>query len=594
MKVPVYRSQTLRGTPQRAAQLSVRASPGALSVDSRALASFGDELANQSASLYERVLKEQRQTALNDAETELDLQVAELKRQALNEAPSRVTSKGPKGFRARAEELVSNLSLKMDDSVVQKRFNNRAKETLANAQIVVNNNARLRAIDASKAAEFARIKQAELKLARPQNLDVSDQEKIDARLYLYGIDGEGNKVQPSIFEKMADRGLIKRSAVIGEEANSKEREAIAEVRSNMVLAKASGDPSVLQAMVADLLQGEGKYKDINPAKAITLANQVLGVEASLESQAETESRSKSEQAKAALNAERQANEAKIAAQIMEWKLGKTGSNADPDIKIPSYKNIVALLEDNKISANFALTAQSQLLDGQKIEENPAIIVELIDDIERQTSTDPNDYNQLRDEIMGAFQNKEIDAGTFAQLYNRIDTQISSTTSGALSARNAEEKFFSARVRELFGFTEAGVKIQGFVFNDEAASSRRSTDALIRFRQLVDQFPETPVLNLFKRIEKENIEADERALPFLAFGPEFMDTYFPMLSGAGMGSELFKEAMSPPNMDAAADAIAKLSSGPERVRNMEILERVRKHLAAMRDKPRIGDTTDMQK
>ena len=56
-------------TPGSAPQLTVRASLSALSVDSRALASFGDELANKSASLYERVLKEQRQTALNDAET---------------------------------------------------------------------------------------------------------------------------------------------------------------------------------------------------------------------------------------------------------------------------------------------------------------------------------------------------------------------------------------------------------------------------------------------------------------------------------------------------------------------------------------------
>ena len=81
---------------------------------------------------------------------QLDLQIAKLKEDTLNEAPSRVTSKGPKGFRARADKLVADLSAGMEDSVVQKRFNNRAKVTLANAQIVVNNNARLRAIDAAK------------------------------------------------------------------------------------------------------------------------------------------------------------------------------------------------------------------------------------------------------------------------------------------------------------------------------------------------------------------------------------------------------------------------------------------------------------
>ena len=402
-----------------------------------------------------------------------------------------------------------------------------------------------------------------------------------------------NLRKPSIFEKMAARQLIKPTAVLQLTQESQEREAIAIVRTNMVLAKSSGDSSALIGIVNDLLQGAGDFKNINPQKAITLANQVLSVQASLESQAETESRSKNTQAKAAATLERQANEVKIATQIMEWKLGKTGSNADPDIKIPSYENIVQLGRENKLSASFVLTAQSQLLDGKKIKENPEVIVEFIDQIERQTSTDASDYNDLRTEIMDAFKNKEIDAGTFAQLYNRIDTQISSTTSGALSARNAEETFYSKRVRELFGFTEAGVKIPGFVFDDEEAQSRRSTDALVRFRQLVDQFPETPVLDLFKRIEKENIEADERALPFMAFGPEFMDTYFPMLSGAALGSELYEEAMSPDNIDAAADAIAKLSSGPERVRNMEILERLRKHLAAMQNKPRVGDTKVMK-
>tara|TARA_A100001515_G_scaffold131158_1_gene118767 strand:- start:778 stop:2562 length:1785 start_codon:yes stop_codon:yes gene_type:complete len=593
MKVPVYRSQTLRGTPQRAAQLSVRASPGALSQDSRALASFGDELARQSSSLYESVLKEQRQTALNQAESELDLQIAALKNQTLSESPSLVTSKGPKGFRARAAERLQRIANNIDDSVVVRKLNSRAKITLANAEITVNNNARLRAIEASKAAEFARIKKEELVLARPASTDISDPEKAAARLYLYGTNGEGKKVQPSIFENMAARGLIKPSAVLQLTQESQEREAIAIVRTNLVLAKSSGDSSALIGMVNDLLQGVGDYKNIDPQKAVTLANQVLSVQASLESQAETKSRSEAAQAKAALVAERQENEAKIAAQIMEWKLGKTGSNADPDIKIPNYENIVQLGRENKVSASFVLTAQSQLLDGQKIKENPEVIVEFIDQIERQTSTDPSDYNELRTEIMDSFKNEEIDAGTFAQLYNRIDQQISSTTSSTLSARNAEETFYSKRVRELFGFTEAGVKIPGFVFDDEAAQSRRSTDALVRFRQLVDQFPDTPVLNLFERIEKENIEADERALPFMAFGPEFMDTYFPMLSGAGMGSELFKEAMSPPTMDAAANAISKLENGRERVRNMEILERLRKHLAAMQNKPRVGDTKVMK-
>lgn len=576
MKVPVYRSQTQMLTPGSAPQLTVRASPSALSVDSRALASFGDELANQAASLYERVLKEQRQTALNEAETELDLQVAELKQQTLNEAPSRVTSKGPKGFRARADKLVADLSAGMEDSVVQKRFNNRAKVTLANAQIVVNNNARLRAIDASKAAEYARIKQAELKLARPQNLDVSDQEKIDARLYLYGIDGEGNKVQPSIFQKMADRGLIKRSAVLGEEAASKEREAITEVRSTMVLAKATGDPSVLSSLVADLLQGEGKYKDIDPAKAITLANQVLGVESSLQNQQEADDRAAQTSAKAAKTEQRRINESTIAADLMNYKLG----NSDMP---PNFEDIAEKARRGEISAGFANTVTAQLIDGKPIVEDKVKIIELTDKIERTTSTNPDDYTELYDEVKEAFTNQEIDVGTFSSLYNRIETQRNSTISSAAGDRTSEEKFYAARVSEIFGFTEEGVKIPGFTFEDDAASSRRATDAKIRFRNLVDRFPNRPVLELFRQIEMENMEAKERKLPFMAFGQEFMDTYFPMLDGAGVGSENFKEATSDESMRRAEDAIAQIENGQEKVRAFEVLKRLRQHLAAMQNR-----------
>ena len=60
-------------------------------------------------------------------------------------------------------------------------------------------------------------------------------------------------------------------------------------------------------------------------------------------------------------------------------------------------------------------------------------------------------------------------GTFSILYNRIETQRNSTISSAAGDRTSEEKFYAARVSELFGFTEEGVKIPGFTFEDDAAS-----------------------------------------------------------------------------------------------------------------------------
>ena len=75
-----------------------------------------------------------------------------------------------------------------------------------------------------------------------------------------------------------------------------------------------------------------------------------------------------------------------------------------------------------------------------------------------------------------------------------------------------KKILRSKGVRAFGFTEEGVKIPGFTFEDDAASSRRATDAKIRFRNLVDRFPNKPVLELFRQIEMENMEAKERNLP----------------------------------------------------------------------------------
>ena len=145
-------------------------------------------------------------------------------------------------------------------------------------------------------------------------------------------------------------------------AASKEREAIAQVRSAIVLAKSSGETYGLGILVADLLQGEGIGKDIDPAKAITLANQVLGVESSLENQKEADDRAAQTAAKAAKIEQRQINESTIAAELMKFKLGE--SDTPPD-----FQKISEMGLNGEISASFMNTVTTQLIDGKPIVED---------------------------------------------------------------------------------------------------------------------------------------------------------------------------------------------------------------------------------
>ena len=360
--------------------------------------------------------------------------------------------------------------------------------------------------------------------------------------------------------------------MLGEELASKEREAIAEVRTRMVLAQYTGNAEGLQPLVNDLLQGKGTGKDIDPAKAITLANQVLGVENSLQNQQEADDRAAATAAKAAKTKQRQENESRIAADLMTFKLGQSDTP-------PNFEDIAKLARNGKISAGFANTFTAQLIDGKPIVEDKSLIVAITDKIERQDSTDPDDYLDLYDEVQEAFINKKIDAGTFSKLYDRIESQRNSTISTEVGKRNSEYNFYKKRVHALFGFQESGLPIPGFVFDDQAARSRRANDAQIRFRELVDEDTNIAVKDIYDRIVEENQEADERQLPFMAFGSAFMDLYFPMIEGQS-GKVLFEELASSRPLDYYEDAISRMSNGRDRRENFELLRRLRQHVAAM--------------
>ena len=408
MKVPVYTAQTRMARPSRGPQLSVSASPSGLSQDSRALASFGQELASQSLDLYSRFLGEQRQQQLNDAEVELGLQLASLEDKTRNMSPSQIMGKGPKSFTSQADQIVSKLATSMQDSVVAKRFNNRAKVTLANKSISVNKQARTRQIQASLDAELRVIQQKQDMLASVGPGE-NKPEHAAARLYLFGSDGEGKKNgQIGIFQQLANRGLIRPDQVFQFEQTSKQTIEENQVSRLMLNAKQNLDEEAIQKLIEDLLGGQ-MYPDLSPGKSTTLANQALNLSIAIET--EKNSNFKASEAKAAkeVKANREQNERDLIAQLIEF--GETGENK------PDLSSVRQQLQDGDIDISVARIVENAL-------ENPDIEVDRTQTFfalsQARLAETPEEIQEARLHALSLVQDGRVELSTLSSVLTILD------------------------------------------------------------------------------------------------------------------------------------------------------------------------------
>ena len=533
MKVPVYTAQTRMARPSRGPQLSVSASPSGLSQDSRALASFGQELASQSLDLYSRFLGEQRQQQLNDAEVELGLQLASLEDKTRNMSPSEIMGKGPKSFTSQANEKVINIATSMQDSVVAKRFKNRAKVTLANKSISVNKQARTRQIQASLDAELRQIQRFQDVLSSVGPGE-NTPDQAQARFYLFGTNGEGEKIRPTIFEELASRGLIRPDQVFQFEQTAKQKIEENQVSRLILNAKQNRDEGAMKTLIEDLLGGQ-MYPDLSPGKSTTLANQALNLSIAIEN--EKNSNDKANEAKAAkeVKKDREQNERDLIAQLIEFRA--TGENK------PDLSSVRQQLQDGDIDIGVARIVEDAL-------ENPDIEVDRTQTFfalsQARLAETPEEIQEARLHALSLVKDGRVELSTLSSVLTILDANAAKNTSSAAAQETRDLNRYTKLLNIRFNRDEGGFKMAGIQFTGpkEEVKDRRYFDAHQTFFELATS-PNFSAKQAFDLVEQQIEESEDRELPFLALETKLMDDYFPTSpeTGAAFFSnpQLFKAA-----------------------------------------------------
>ena len=357
MKVPEYRSQTQLSTNRGAQLLSVRANPSGLSQDMVALQNLGGEINRQALSVMEQLVGEKRKTELNNAEVMLGEELASLQLEVEQENPATVMGDGPKSYKARANKIVNKISLGIDDSVVQKRFKNNSNLTLANNSIRVNANAQKRIYDQAYASEIELANSLKRTIALGPDAS-SATEVNEARLKLYGVNAEGIKVRPSLYEGMASRNLISQADAVKLEIGSREDIQTQEVRAKILTAKQGNNEKILENLVEALM--DGKFKDLSASKSLDLASQALSLAIAIDNEKEANEKAAAAASEKQIKDVIKQNERDLLANVINWKNGG---------EKPSLTTVNQQLKNGEINTSIANTVLSHLTDEEEVIED---------------------------------------------------------------------------------------------------------------------------------------------------------------------------------------------------------------------------------
>ena len=518
MKVPEYRSQTPLSTNRGAQMLSVQANPSALAQSAVAAQNFGAELSRQSLSIMEQLVGEKRKTELNNAEVMLGEQLASLQLEVEQENPSTVMGDGPRSFKSRANQLASKIALDLDDSVVKRRFKNNSNLTVANNSIRVNANAQKRIYDAAYASEIELAESYKRTIAFGPSAS-SATEVNQAKLDLFGLNPEGTKVQPSLYENMANRGLISRTDAVKLELEAKQDIQTQEVNATILQATQSNDDSGLQLLMEELLNGKS-FPDLSFETSIDLASKALNVALAIDDQKEADEANAIKQAEEELKNTRTRNDNDLIAQAINFQIGGSPINlADVADKV---RNGEVSQEIGKYVTRISTEEEPIVEDkGQAL-----LLYKMAQDAETE-----DDIDAIRKKIILLTDKKEIKLETLQAVLRITDLARNSLKNSESASKKADLINYRNFLNLYYRRTEEGdLNINlPFATDIEEADDSRYLDAVITYYELVNNGDMTPKA-AYELVIDQTKASEVRALGFLGLPQEFMDRYFPIIEG----------------------------------------------------------------
>ena len=453
MKVPTYQSQTLMTPKTGASSLSVQASPSNVAMGVAAQGDLFSQLQGTSFKFLEMETKMTRQSELAAAENALDLYMGNLTMAA---AQDQNPNSMIKNWNAGTTKLFNSLSMKIDDPVVRRAFDTKAKDKIFSSRLSILKSARAKRIAIGLGNHTEKVYNLKKRAATGNAAEVAQ-----AELELFGreatIDDFGNKVPaiPSMFERAFNAGLITKTKQIEQEIKAKGDIQGFEIHNDLSSAAVSGDPSQAEAIIRNL-DNPAKYPDIFGKERTTLLNKAISLKESLQKdQIAKDNAATKANDKETKNRQR-ATEKDYILKIMESRNPSSDSSdsfmGPPEM--PTIEQVQASFDKNDLTKTQFDGLVKKIKSGGVETSDARVVMELRSDIDDATSD--AELETIRDEIDATYlqDGDPLSDADHLALINRINSKLGNTELDAKSKVQKNNLKLLLKIDDTGGFKSA--------------------------------------------------------------------------------------------------------------------------------------------
>lgn len=511
MRVPTYQSQTELTGKISAQPFSVRADPGAASQTARAFSGLAGEVKKQGTDFYSRLLGEQRDTELKQAQMDYKEELSNLKLASLSASPSVITGDGPKGFEALAAKLQTKINNGLTDSVVQKRFKLAAADATTNAYITVKQQARNRQIDAAAATKLRYAETLER-----QAVYGNATERNEALNELYGPVNPktGLRDGVSFYAKMAGGGLISQSAGFQLEQKSRQTIDRYDIEAAIISADDTQSTVTVQRLI-DRLKDSNQFTGLDPLTRLAYEQKAVNLQQAIESKQLTDSEARERNSAADATRERKTNERRLGASILDAQAAlvhnQTASSGNKKaVNLVTTNTVNEALRNGRIGLEFAKYANDIITNQDAPADVPAVVTGFTDDIIEATTD--KQLDDIRTQILrSGGRTGTVTLNTQESLLGFLEQQQSGTTEAL------DYKFYSRQLNEQTAKVDANGFMNLLSMDDQQVE--RHLDAKLTFYKLTNA-PENPMAPeaAFNQIVDQFKKSQQLKIPFLFSNP----------------------------------------------------------------------------
>ena len=560
MKVPTYQAQSQQTPKTGAGTFSVAASPTNIS---RGLAAQGDlfaQLQGTSLKFLETETRVQRATELSQAENAFDFQMQSVTMKALEDTnPNSMLS----NWNTSTTDLYNNIALNINDPVVKRQFIAKAQNSILAKRLSVLKTARARRIENAKAEKDIEIYRLKKTIATGNAT-----EREAAKVALFGrekgIDnftGDTLPRVPSIYERMANAGLISATEKVTAEFDAKGDIQNMEISQDMTAARVSGNPLHAQAII-DNLQDPSNYPDLFGEERDQLIKDAIALR-----DAQTTDLVAQEKAKIALDNAKatKKKEETFDDFILRIDQSKLQANRAEGITPPTLSEIEKSYQDGNLKYERYKILKDKIETGDLESSNSVMVQEFVNKIDLAGSD--AELEGIRGEIDAAAE--MLDSGTMTTLKTRIKERKGNTP------RSIEIVKAKTDLRAVLG-------VSGGIDNEERAILRLAAmDALNTYDDLVAKGGDPrAIANYLAQGYYSNLTfADD--FPNLALAPSIMERAMDMMGNKNtlspgevnqLNQMITVDERLTPNMKAEERRTLKLYV--EHLNRLDLLDRMR--------------------